>query len=423
MRRQLRLIVFAVTAMVATSFLLPLAVLVRTVAADRAKSAAEQEARSLAGVLAALTQRSDASAVVQQLNAGGPRRAAVVFANGVTVGAAIEVPARRLAEARAGQAFTFSNGEDHVVVVPVRIANGAVTVAVVAVPQSELSRGVGTAWVVIALLGVALVSSAVVLSDRLARSTVRSIEGLGATTRRLREGDLDARAVTSGPDEVADVAQAVNQLAEQIGVLLAAEREAGADLSHRLRTPLTALQLQVESLEVGPDRDRMTEAVAELADEVNAVIEEARKPRTARPAKTSVDLVELVDQRIAFWSVLAAQQQRALEWTKRETPVPALVSAEEVVVALDALLNNVLQHTPEGTTFGVNVTDDPEPTVIVWDQGKGLPRSASARGNSGAGSTGLGLDIVRRTAERHGGRLQLVAGPKGTRAVLTFAPG
>lgn len=422
MRRRLGLIVFAVTAMVATAFLLPLAVLVKSVAADRAKSASEQEARSLAGVLAAVTQRSDAAAVVEQLNAGGPRRAAVVFANGVEVGAPIDVPPDRLAQARSGQAFTFSNAGDHVVVVPVRIANGAVTVAVVAVPQSELTRGVRTAWLILVLLGTTIVSFGIVLSDRLARTTVRAIEGLGSVTRRLREGDLSARADATGPDEVADVAFAVNQLAEQIGVLLAAEREANADISHRLRTPLTALQLQAESLPPGPERDRLTEAVTDLTDEVNAVIEEARKPRPARASASSVDLVDLVDQRMAFWSVLATQQQRTLEWVRPGEPVMALASADEVVVALDALLNNVLHHTPEGTAFGVDVTSqDATATLVVWDQGTGLPKAATARGHSGAGSTGLGLDIVRRTAERHGGRLQLLSSKAGTRAVLTFS--
>ena len=89
--------------------------------------------------------------------------------------------------------------------------------------------------------------------------------------------------------------------------------------------------------------------------------------------------------------------------TARRTIVA--VSAEELEAALDALLGNVFTHTPEGTAFRLLVFPRPGGGVrlAVEDDGPGVSGDLVARGASGAGSTGLGLDIARRTAEAAGG--------------------
>src|SRR6185437_4126237 len=97
--------------------------------------------------------------------------------------------------------------------------------------------------------------------DRLGASMVRSVEDLGAVTRRMQEGEFSARVAPSGPPEIRQVGQAVNELARRIQERLIAERESVADLSHRLRTPLTGVQLEAERLRKGPSRDRVLGAV------------------------------------------------------------------------------------------------------------------------------------------------------------------
>src|SRR3546814_21141748 len=92
-----------------------------------------------------------------------------------------------------------------------------------------------------------------------------------------------ARVDISGPPEVADAGRALNDLADQIDSLLADEREAAADPSHRLRTPLTALQLQADSIRSDEDRARLSDAVRGLTQEVI----EASAPPTGPPTRTS----------------------------------------------------------------------------------------------------------------------------------------
>jgi signal transduction histidine kinase len=95
------------------------------------------------------------------------------------------------------------------------------------------------------------------------------------------------------------------------------------------------------------------------------------------------------------------------------------VAADDLAAAVDALLENVFAHTPEGTPMAVSVElgrDDA--MVLIADEGPGIVRAAVSRGRSGGGSTGLGLDIVRRTAESSGGCLEVGATESGGAAML-----
>ncbi len=100
-----------------------------------------------------------------------------------------------------------------------------------------------------------------------------------------------------------------------------------------------------------------------------------------------------------------------------------LVDAPSLGAALDVLVDNVFRHTPTGTGCLLEVTAAPlEVVVSVTDEGPGLAdESLTGRGRSGAGSTGLGLDVAKRTAERAGGRLEVGAGPGGRGARVALA--
>jgi signal transduction histidine kinase len=416
MRRRLTLTVLAVTAMVTIAFLVPLAAVVRVVASDRALSVGEQEARSLSGVLASLAVNPGNPAlptVVRQFNDDQSGRSVTVFlANGQRIGAPVKVPGSELALARRGRSFTADSGGATRLWVSVRVPGGTV-VGVVNVPDSLRQQGVTDAWITLAMVGVAVIVLALILADRLGRTMVRSIVDLGQATRRLRAGDLQSRVMPAGPPEIASVGQAVNDLADRIIELLALEREAAADLSHGLRTPLAALQLEAESLTDPGDRQRMTATVHELTEAVNRVILEVRRARPARRT-ASADLSGLTRQRLAFWSVLAEEQDRTWSAELPEEAVPVAVPEEDLTAAVDALLGNVLAHTPEGVGFRVGVTSGDEAVLVVEDDGPGLGSlTVARRGTSGGGSTGLGLDIVRRTAERSGGGLSLGAASSG----------
>ncbi|RZU52996.1 signal transduction histidine kinase [Krasilnikovia cinnamomea] len=417
MRRRLTLLVAATTCLVLLAFLVPLALLVRQVAADRAVSGADDVVRAIVP----LVGTSDSTELELSLS-GVAVPVSVYLPDGRVLGApAAETAAVRLARAD-GQSFTVDGAGGREIVVPVVTAQGTAVVRTV-VPRAELTRGVTKAWLVLAGLGAALVLLGLLVADRLARTLVAPIAELSAVSHRLARAELSARASPAGPPELREVAGALNHLAGRIQDLLRQEREQVADLSHRLRTPLTALRLEAESLRDPDDAARVAAAADAIERAVTAVIREARHRGAQRP-RTGCDATAVVADRVAFWSVLAEDTDRGVHRELPAAPLPVAVPADDLAAALDALLGNVFAHTPDGTDFGVFLTARPGGGAVltVSDAGPGFAQSALRRGASGSGSTGLGMDIARQAAEASGGALRVETGRDGgARVVLELA--
>jgi signal transduction histidine kinase len=411
-RRRITLLVAATTSVVLLAFLLPAASLVARVAEARALDAARQELQFLTPLVALGGSPDDVRTALAGL---GDDQVGVRWVDGQWLG-------------RTGVTTTTPTTAEEIaaadgtrLVQPVQRSDGRVAVVEVFVPTADLHAGVTRTWLVLTGLGLVLFVLALLVADRLARSLTRPVTELAETAHRLGSGDLTARVQPGGPAEVREVGTAVNRLAGRIGELLAAERESAADLAHRLRTPLTALRLDAESL-TGPDRERLLDDVDALGRTVDEVIAEARRP-VREGLGAACDASAVVAERVAFWSVLAEEEGRAVALDLPGRPLPVRVAAADLGAALDALLGNVFAHTPEGTGFRVAVRprDGGGAEVDVADSGPGLPEAAVERGHSGGGSTGLGLDIARRTAENSGGSLRLASSPSG--ASITLALG
>ena len=417
MRRQLAIGAAAITTTVVLAFLVPLGLAVRTLAADRALSDAEQSARSVATVFALVI---DPALRQQALDAADAATAATLSAHlpsGDVLGMQRQ-PDRHVERAFTGVAFAAAAEGGRQVLVPVVRSTGTEAVIQAYVPDEVLGRGVDQAWLLLALLGVLLVIVAVAVADRLARAIVRPVHALADTARDLEGGNLSARVRPEGPAEVADVGHALNGLAARIVQLLAAEREMVADLSHRLRTPLTALRLDADAVRDPVDAERLRADVDAVERTVTELIQEARTPQAqgAQP----LALAPAVTARTEFWGALAEDQGRPWELHTGGDATVALRS-QDVETLIDVLLGNVFAHTPDGTPYAVRVDGC---DVIVDDEGPGFgDANPLQRGHSGAGSTGLGLDIVRKIAERTGGSIAVGASPQGgARVVVSLGP-
>jgi signal transduction histidine kinase len=207
--------------------------------------------------------------------------------------------------------------------------------------------------------------------------------------------------------------------------LLSGEREMVADLSHRLRTPLTALRLDAETLDDSQDAERIRVAIAALEVEIDKLIRAAREPSAGvveAPEIPECDASEVVRDRMTFWSAVAGDQERDCQALGVEHPAPVLVPKSELAAALDALIGNVIRYTPQGVPFEVAVSrrDDGYIAVRVEDGGPGIPDPDRAlqRGNSDQGSTGLGLDIVRRVAVQGKGTVNIGTGALGGASIV-----
>ncbi|WLW54768.1 sensor histidine kinase [Streptomyces sp. YU58] len=423
MRWALVKVCLAVTTMVVVAFAIPLGLVIKEMARDRAFSGAEREAAAVAPALSITTDRDQLERVVA--SAGSDAGMAVHLPAGDgTAGegtAAVDLGRQRAADAdiatvrRLGRASTSDVSGGSTLLQPVALSSGEIAVVEVFVPESEVTHGVATAWAVLAAVGVALVVGSVAVADRLGVRMVRPARRLVEGAHELGEGRLGARVPEDGPTELRLAAVAFNSMADQVVQLLANERELAADLSHRLRTPLTVLRLNAASLGDGPAAEQTREAVAQLEREVDTIIRTARdaKPQTAAAGPgAGCDAAEVVRERMAFWSALAEDEGRKWRVAGADRPVRIPVARADLAAALDALLGNVFRHTAEGTAFAVDLHNGEDAVIVlVSDAGPGIPDPQAAmargRGSGTTGSTGLGLDIVRRLAESTGGDVRI----------------
>jgi signal transduction histidine kinase len=409
-RRRLTFLVAASMSAVVLAFLAPLGMLVRTLAEDRAVNAARADADRLASLAIPVTDQAQlrrlASAYVG-VHANGTTT--LVLPGGRFLGPAPAANDRYLQDAITygrNQRVPSDRGID--LYVPAIGTNGTVVVHTL-IPNAVLHQGVTSATTTLAALGLLLLLVAVLAADRLARRVSAPIRLAAAAAEALHDGRLDTRVPERGPSEVVAMARALNRLAGRIEQLLAAERDSVADLSHRLRTPVTALRLDADSVLDPEVADRLRLHVAQLERTVDAIVHDARRPsRTA--AASSCDIGRVVQERVSFWSALAEDQGRPLRLGLPEVPLRVRLDASDLADVVDVLIDNAFAHTDEGVAIEIWVIQRADGAIAlsVEDAGTGLPPGdIVSRGQSGAGSTGLGLDIVRRAALAAGGSMEL----------------
>lgn len=392
MRQRILLLVAATTSAIVVAFVVPLALLVQNLAADHARAAGDTEARSIAILVSSLHEDPTLVDAVAEIDDRSSARTSVVLAEGDVFGSGdVGLDDADVERARTGVAFTSESASGIRTVVPVLTSNGT-DVVVTEVTDEQLRAGVARSWLVLGGLGLVLFIGAIAIADRIGKRISTPVTAVAEIADRLREGDLTARAVVEGPGETQALAESLNKLGERISELLIAERSAVGDLSHRLRTPVTALRIDVDGVGDPELAERMRHHVANLQRSIDAVVKDARRP-LRHEMGISCDAVPVVSERVHFWQALAEDQGRDLTVRISEEPLPVPLDPDDLADVVDVLIDNVFAHTAEGTGFRVWLEPDGSSVVLtVADRGGQVSEPATE------GRSGLGLQIVRRTA-------------------------
>lgn len=255
-------------------------------------------------------------------------------------------------------------------------------------------------------------------------------------------GALEPLADAQAPTEIAPLVGAINSLLERVRASLAAQRAFVADAAHELRSPLTALKLQLGVLDraaQAPERRAALEALGAGIDRAARLVEQLltlarNEPGAPENARAPMDLAESV--RLALADVVPLAHARGVE-ISLEAPAPVRINGDASALRVLArnLADNAVRYSPSGGRVQLVLQDSSDAVLLtVDDSGPGIPVEERERvfdrffrrksdGEAGAESgSGLGLAIVRAIAERHGASVRLLDSPLGGLQVLVRLP-
>ncbi|WP_300011401.1 HAMP domain-containing sensor histidine kinase [Pseudonocardia sp.] len=266
---------------------------------------------------------------------------------------------------------------------------------------------------VVLLLIVLSVATGTVVATLTARRLAEPLRDVADRAARLGAGDFRSAPVRHGIPELDRVSEVLDASAAALAELVQRERQLVGDVSHQLRSRLTALQLRLDELSTHPDPSARTEALAALdqAEKLAAVLDELLEAaRAARAAGAEpLDLRVGLDQVAEEWRPALRAAGRTLRMRVPEGLL-ARVTPARITEAVGALLDNALRHGAGTVTVAARATEK-SLVIEVTDAGEGVPEELVAhvfeRGVSVGSSTGIGLALARALVEADGGRLEL----------------
>jgi signal transduction histidine kinase len=259
---------------------------------------------------------------------------------------------------------------------------------------------------VAALVAILVASLAAAL---LARRVVRPLSELTAAASVVASGGRAPHVDEIGPDDVRNAAIAFNKMTGEVSRTLESQRHLLSAVGHDLRTPLTAMRINLEFIEDEDLRERLQENLDELQALTEQVLSAARG--TGGESRRNVDLSALVESLIADLDDLG----EPVSW-ESHAPAPVNCRPNEIRRAVRNLVENAVAYGRKADVLIAERADGYD--VVVEDAGPGIPESDRQRvfepfvrlessRNAATGGTGLGLTLVKAIVEGHGGAIVL----------------
>ena len=302
-----------------------------------------------------------------------------------------------------------------------RVETAAGNVQVLTATQGKMSAGKAVLALATVFAGFVLPSLVLMTLVTLVATPLvvrRALAGLGIAADRARQIDIDKRGtrlpLTSVPTEIAPLVTAVNDALARLDEGYARHKRFVADAAHELRTPIAILTTRLETLPASPDKTRLLEDAARLANLAEQLLDIQRLDQS-RATFTRIDLVTIGRHVAADLAPLAIAAGYQIEFDCEAEPIESLGDQIAIERVLTNIVQNAIQHARGGGPIAVRIRAGaghaevafsnpgeplaPEQLARLFDR---FYRIDASRPNSDA-SHGLGLAIVKAVATMHGG--------------------
>ena len=283
--------------------------------------------------------------------------------------------------------------------------------------SSEWAQYQSMFFILFALSGVgATILAGAAIAFRQSRRISAPLIYLSAQAEQLGSGGVRPRVDHSGIEEIDLVQDELVRASENLAGRIAAERQFAADVSHQLRTPITAVSMRLEEIAMLTENDEVREEVEHCLDQLDrmtGVIEDLkRNSQNMRGGTTqAINVDEFLEHQQNEWEKPFAQAGRPLVF-RNETDRPALATPGSLAQVIATLLENSLKYGAGTTTVKARMSDNHKGMFFeVSDEGEGVDDEIAPdifrKGVSGHGSTGIGLALAKELIEADGGKLEL----------------
>jgi two-component system sensor histidine kinase BaeS len=290
------------------------------------------------------------------------------------------------------------------------------------------------------LAGIAAALVAVVVSLVFSRRVVAPVRAMMHASRRIAEGQYRERVEHSGPDELGQLADSFNQMADKLEQVEVMRRQLIGDVSHELRTPLTAIKGSMEGLVDGvlPATAETFEQIFQEADRLSRLVNDLQELSRVESGSFDLDLHPISVEDLAKTTV----RRLAHQFERKGVILEADLKDDSLVVSADEdrlgqvmlnLVGNALQYTPSGGRVVIRATCQwSEARRDIQDTGVGIPaehlphlfdrfyRVDKSRSRGAGGGSGIGLTIARYIVEAHGGRIWVESRGAGSGSTFSF---
>ena len=286
----------------------------------------------------------------------------------------------------------------------------------------------------------AAVLVAVVVSILFSRSIVAPLRAMMSASQRIADGRYDERVSVSGSDELAQLAERFNRMAEQLERTETMRRQLIGDVSHELRTPLTAIGGYMEGLTDGvlPATPETFEQVRVEASRLSRLVDDLQELSRVEAGSYRLDVHPVTLSTLLETTVKRLSHQfdeKQVTLTRRLSPdlPPVLADEDRITQVLTNLLGNALAYTPAGGVVTVSAVKNGDKMLVsVKDNGLGIPaeslthifdrfyRVDKSRSRAAGGGSGIGLTIAKALVEAHGGRICAESPGEGQGSSFSF---